>query len=282
MALINELNMTKLIGSVKIPTDNIKFELDSADGYAFLGYARKKVGLSHIEYLKAAKIRNFTLNHEYTIKGTIVPKNGIYTYTSWVCLEFAIKSGNKLLARKLLNRVDNIGKYSNGMIRYCNTETKYVVPNVTSAAALMYCMNGQSSKAKPLVNTLRRMQSRGNWNYHMFNNSKNKYQRLETKEDNMHLAMMVYHLKEINKLSGIETSDMIAPAMEILKKNNKKINEKRTKIGWDIPFVALASHGLDNNLYGRAIQTTINKSLVHKNFRTRAISAWVISKTLVP
>jgi hypothetical protein len=265
------------VEKIRFPKTNVKFELDSADGFAFLGCARKMMGLEYNDcYLEVAK-RNFTLNAKNHIRGVPIPKEDFYTYTLWACSEFLHEIDDRRTFKKIVKKINTIGQYPNGMFRYCNTETSYIVPNVTSAAALVYCLDGQYSKTKELVDLLRKTQKNGNWFYYEINKG---YRKLKIKEDSMHLAMMIYHLREINRLSKLNTMDIVHKALLYLYEENKDKLEGGRKIEWGIPFIALASKGIEHKLYRRAFLETSRRSINHENFRTRAISAWALSKML--
>ena len=154
------------VSMMKFPQANIYYEKDSADGYAFLGCAYEALEIDSSKCFKAIKERNYTLNSKQIINGATVSKESKYIYTLWACIEYLLLSGNKEEARNLMGHVEKIGSYPNGMYKYCSDEINLIVPNVTSAAALLYSYFGNYEKASGLVSVLRVHQlDGGNWNY---------------------------------------------------------------------------------------------------------------------
>jgi hypothetical protein len=266
------MDIRGVISDIKFPETNIYYENDSADGFAFLGYARSKVGLDYDYCFEAISERNFCLNRSQTINKVITPTDNQYIYTIWSCVEFLLFINQFDAVDDLIKIVDGIGQYPNGMMRYCSTEVSIIVPNVTSAAALIYSMTGVQDKAEELVGVLRNTQIEGNWQY--YNLRTNKYTRVE---DSYHVAMMVYHLRETQKVSGIYTEDIVLKSVKCLKELNRK-NLQSGSIGWGKPMLYIAIKGLDDELCVRSFNAIINESLDHSNFRVRAISAWALSK----
>lgn len=264
-----------MVSEICYPEKNEYFESTSADGYAFLGYARSTLGLNATYCREAIRERNYTLNAEQRIKATgiTVPKTNMYVYTIWPCVEFLQLSEEHDIIKDLIHIVDEIGTYKNSMVRYCSHEIGYVVPNVTSAAALLYAMAGQSDRSAALIDVLRSRQAQGNWYYEIWPSAK-KYRM----EDPYHLAMMVYHLRQVQRLADIDLSDIICNSLPILQRLNTKRLQKGS-LGWGIPMLYAATLGLDNGLAYRALSAMMGRNgLWHKNFRVRAISAWALVK----
>lgn len=264
--------MKDIVDNVKFPETNVYYEHDSADGFAFLGCARAKVGLDWAACYEAVDSRDFCLNAEQSINKITVPFYNQYVYTLWACIEFLDLINKGEIIGELVRRVDDIGQYPNKMMRYCSTEVEVVVPNVTSAAALIYSMVGKKDKSKELVQVLREQQVDGNWRY--YNLRTNKYTRVE---DSYHVAMMVYHLKKLQRISGINTEDIVLNSIKCLNKLNAK-KLKLGSIGWGIPMLSVATKGIDAKLYNRSFNKTLTESIKSENFRVRAISAWALTK----
>lgn len=264
--------MISTVNDIKLPDTNIYFENSSADGFAFLGYARAKAGLGCDYLYDAVKKRNFCLNSSQTIRKVTVAADNQYVYTIWVCIEFLSLINKDDDIEDLISRVDAIGQYPNKMMRYCSTEVHYLVPNVTSAAALIYSMAAQKDKAIELVQVLRDKQKGGNWEY--YDLRANKPVRFE---DSYHLAMMVYHLREIKRISGIDTEDLVSKSIVCLNKMNAQ-ELQGGSIGWGIPMLYVATKGIDDKLNKRAYNGLMSESINNTNFRVRAIAAWALAK----
>ena len=80
--------MYKKIENIKLPDTNVYFEKSSADGYAYLGYAYHKLGLSTTAMLDEVVSRNKTLNEPIKILNTQCTKENIYIYTGWLVMSF--------------------------------------------------------------------------------------------------------------------------------------------------------------------------------------------------
>lgn len=260
------------ISEIKFPETDIYHEKNSADGYAFLGCAKEKVELDSTDCYELVKSSNFCLNKSQKIRGGEVPANTMYVYTMWPCIEFLNLRKDQKNVSMLMDTLDKIGRYPNGMMRYCTTEINYIVPNVTSCAALLYALDGQIEKTKDLVSVLLKEQKDGNWRY---------YDALTGEplrwEDSFHLAMIVYHLREIQNKIQIDTQNIIARSLEKLKAVNRKSLDPGS-IGWGIPMLYAATKNLDSDLSERAFVRTLEESLVHENFRVRAYAAWALTK----
>ena len=265
------------IKDIKFPSTNVYYEQDSADGFAFLGYARLRYKFDALSCYQEMCKRNFRLNANRTISHTKakVSKDNHYIYTIWACLEFLIelKASNEI--EFLMGIVDKIGTYSQGLTRYCIEEMYYVVPNVTSAMALLYAYQGRQEETGRLLGVLAEYQTEeGNWYYR----DSRTWKTYPKQEDSYHLAMMIYHLRKIRQLIHIDKisiDKMINKTMELLKKMNKN-KLSPGSIGWGIPMLMVASKGLDDDLYKRSYDQTCKESLQHENFRVRGISAWAL------
>ena len=271
-------NLPKPVEEVYGPVGNVYYENSSADGFAFQGFARAKTGLDYSRYLRAIIDRNFSLNKSQKIKrtGISVPKDNQYIYTIWTCIEFLREIGEIDAINSLMNIVNNIGTYPDGVMRYCSSEIKYKVPNTTSAAALLYAWNDEESKSIALVDVMRKTQSRGNWRYRA---KKGKKWIPSKEEDNFHLAMIIYHLRSIEKYSGVQTHDIVEKALERLKSYNKE-GIKVGRIKWAIPMVYAATCGLDHNLEETSFKELVDIAIKDDNFRVRGMSAWALTRWL--
>jgi hypothetical protein len=268
-------HMKDMVSDISYPYANEYFESASADGFAFFGYAQYALGLDATYCRDALRERNYTLNAEQRIKATgiTVPKTNMYVYTIWPCVEFLHLKDEQDKIEELVHLVEDIGTYENGMVRYCSHEIDYVVPNVTSACALLYALTGRTAEAASLIDLLRSRQIDGNWRYEIFSSGKQCGM-----EDSYHLAMMIYHLRQIQIITRIMTSDLVDKALsELLKLNNEFLQPG--SIGWGIPMLYVASAGLDHGLSQSALKAMMGtRGLLHKNFRVRAISAWALVK----
>jgi len=267
-------NLKNIVSSIEFPATNNYHENDSADGFAFLGYAKCKLGLSSQDCYEAIKKRNFSLNSEQTILRTRVPKDTKYVYTLWPCIEFLYEYGDIEIIRDLIDIVDDIGRHDNGMMKYCSTEIDYIVPNVTSAAALLYTYNRQIKKAIDLVSVLRDEQDKGIWRYRRANG------KCLHPEDPFHLAMMVHHLREIEIMGSIDTFDMVEKAVKVIEKANAK-NLYAGSIGWGIPMLYIAIKDINQQLEQKALSMIYERYISNCNFRTKGYSAWALTKGLI-
>ena len=229
----------KLIKNILLPQTNNYYELDSADGYAYLGYALKKIGEDYSECMSKVIEKKYRLNADKSVPTKRkVYKNTNYTYTLSVCIDFFNEIGEKKILNELYSIVKNIGFYDKcDMFRYCDTEIEYGVPNVTSGAAYIFAMMGDIENTIKCINYLRNTQHNGNWYYYRINNS---VTRLTIKEDSFHLAMMVFHLRMVENLLNIKTKDIYMSSVVELKKMNS-MDLSPGSIGWGIPMLYLAT-----------------------------------------
>ncbi len=89
---------------IPLPSKNDYYEKDSADGYAYLGYAYRKLQINDDICYKSIVNRNFSLNARYQINKIIVPKDAIYLYTLWPCIEYLKLRNDKKLINKLIRK----------------------------------------------------------------------------------------------------------------------------------------------------------------------------------
>jgi len=261
-----------MIQGVEFPQSNDYFEDSSADGYAFLGIARKNMGLPIGDILIELKSRKWGLNREHKIRGTITPADTVFIYTMWPVFQFYLKSFLAGKLKKIIQYIDGIGIYPNDMQRYGTTEIKLAVPNVSALSAHMLCVAGRIDDARIRIEALRREQTtQGNWQYIQDGEYTN------TTEDSMHIAMIIIGLRGVKKYSNIPVDDIIQKALvELIRLNTNGVMPER--IGWNPAWVAVASKGLNNTLYRGAINTVLQDTIKHKNFRVRAMGAWALSE----
>jgi hypothetical protein len=270
-----DIDVNKFVSEIKFPESNIYFEKVSADGYAFLGFARTKCNLNYNNCLNKIIENKFSLNSNHSIKGINVTKNNKYVYTMWTCCEFLYQIGKKDLILSLGKEIDKIGTYDNGMYRYCLEEVFYLVPNVTTAAALIFSYNGEFEKTKNIIKSLYNYDREHGLQY-FFLNSLLKLDRLGQKEDAYHLAMMAYHLVTIEKISKINTRNLYLKIIEDLEKINVRRISPGT-IGWGYPMLYAATKGSNVELEKRSLSATLKCGIHNANFRTRAMSAWALT-----
>jgi len=266
----------ELIQSVALPTTNVYFENDSADGFAFLGAAKALLGLNAELLCGMVRDRKYRLNAARKVKKTKVkvPEDNVYVYTLWASYELfaAVQSQEDLV--KIRDMLKTIGFYPNGLIKYCTTEIHYGVPNAASAAALLFAYYGDLDLVSDLVGWLRDAQKNGNWHYQNMKSGK-----VLPPEDPYHVAMIAYQLRELQRLHGIKTDDIVEHSIADLSQTNKREIDGGS-IGWGVPMIYLATIGLAPKLSRRAFRETTKSSIVHSNFRTRAIAAWALAKGL--
>lgn len=276
--------------NISFPETNVYYEKVSADGYAFLGASQALANEDHTACLEAINERNWSLNSPQQILKTHTTAENKYIYTLWTCAELfhAINDTDNL--HKIASIVQDIGKYPNGMMRYCSEEIYYLVPNVTSAAILVYTMTGRHVAAKKLAETLYSNQDdNGNWRYYTLNDDLTKDKR-KRQEDCYHVAMMIYHLRMARKLNPkLKVAHTIEHAAQFLIKAKPRCGScKKLKhdwlcpgsIGWGVPMTYAAISGLaniDNNIE-QARKLTV-EYLTHSNFRVRAMARWALTKT---
>ena len=268
----------ELIKNIKFPQTNKYYELDSADGYAYLGYALNKIGEDYSECMSKVIEKKYRLNADKPVPTKKrVFKNTNYTYTLSVCMDFFNSIGDNKILKELYTIIKNIGFYKNcDMFRYCDTEIEYGVPNVTSGAAYIFAMMGDLGNATKCINYLRNTQHNGNWFYYRINSGITK---LSIKEDSFHLAMMVFHLRMVEKILNVKTDDIYLSSIGELKKMNEKILSPGS-IGWGIPMLYLATKGIEENLNKRSYNEIIKKSINHPNFRVRGLTAFCLTKEI--
>lgn len=273
--MIKLSDLRQRVREIAPPEGNDYHQRTSADGWAFLGYAQHRLGLDYSTSVFEMFKRHCRLNGENIINATsiVAPEDANYVYTIWTCIEFLRALRKPDSVRWLMNILEDIGMYKNGMQRYCDTEIDLEVPNVTSAAALLYAWDGQTGIASRLVDLLRARQQDGNWWYVIHSTGE-----LYKPEDSFHLAMMIYHLREIQS-SGIQTGDLLDPALDALWTMNR-LELDPGSIGWGYAMTYLAVVRLSKSFAGRAYAATLEHGLTHDNFRTRALSAWALAKGL--
>lgn len=271
--------ITKIVSGIRFPKSNIYFEKCSADGYAFFGYARKFLDMSCNDCFKKIINRNFSLGAANKIRKVKLSAENIYIYTLWTCAEFLFVLKRFDILEKFREYIDGIGQYENGMFRYCKEECYYVVPNATSAAALLYGHLGVHDKSKELIDILRSEQLyNGNWQYYILNkHEKFRIRRRFKEEDSYHLSMIIYHLRELERLYKIDTLDIVEKSLVRLSKINDFVI-KTPSVGWSFPMLYLATKGIDNKLSKKALERMLGLSINNSNFRVRAISAWALVK----
>lgn len=275
-----ENNIQEKIKQIKLPFDNDYYEKCSADGYAFLAYAYSKLGLEYELLFNKVLENNLTLNAErviilqkYSMSNQSVFKETQYIYTLWTCFEFFYKIKNHEIMNDINEKINKIGFYENGFARYCDTEINYLVPNVTSAYAVIKSYLNEKEGVEKIINLLRINQKNGNWQYKV--RKDDNFYNTNKFEDSFHLAMMVYHLRKIEKNLNIKTDDIYLSSIETLY-NMNKINLQEGSMGWGVPMLLLASKDINNELYNRCFDV-IDKYLNHKNFRVRAITAFCLT-----
>ena len=274
------MKIKKLVSEVKLPKTNIYYEKDSIDGYSYLAIARELLGLG-TEYLeKIISNKSYGLCSKYNIQGTPLPSNTIYTYSCYSVFDYYYIIENIDKMSEIISLIEKkIGIYADtGLIRYCNIETNYRVPNVTPLAGLMLLKyGGRDDKVFQLLESFERQQEKnGNWRYYLKGNPMRM-------EDSMHLAMIIYALREIYKITHFDCVErMINKALPCLYSMNTP-NIQHGSIGWNPPFLALALRNRKkyNDMFKESLLRTINSSIKNTNFRVRAISAWALSKIYV-
>jgi hypothetical protein len=125
--------------------------------------------------------------------------------------------------------VEEIGTYNNGCTLRSH-EIDYVVPNVTSACALLYALHGSYGQGVAAGRPPPVTADRRNWRYEIYSTGKPCGM-----EDSYHLAMMIYHLSRHQTVCGIRTADIIERAMPGYMNSTVHIC-KAGSIGWGIPI----------------------------------------------
>jgi hypothetical protein len=264
-------NPTRVVGSVCFPEADKYYERSSVDGYAFLGCARHYLGLDPSRCEGEIEQRVLGLNREYVIRRVTVPSSTTYVYSAYPCVEFYSLLNRHDRVSEILEKIESIGRYSNGMVRYCEVETHYIVPNVTALAADMYTRVGRLGSARQLVEVLRRRQTEGNWRYQDARSGE-----WLGREDSFHLAMMVHSLRQVQRRAQIPTGDLVNSALLTLRQMNRI--KAKDRVGWNPPYLFLAVHGIDRALSRKAYWLTRLLAIRNSNFRVRAIAAWALAK----
>jgi hypothetical protein len=259
---------------ITFPESDVYFEKSSADGYAFFGIYKALSGLKYSDCIAAIVERNATLNSEQTINATniVVPKDACYVYTAWICYEFAHLVHDSSLMKLMVERIAGIGRYPSGMQKYCNHEIEYVVPNVTSAAALVYAMEGMQMEAQELIRVLvEKQRLDGNWDYCIIRDGKEEL--INRQEDSYHLAMIVYHLRKIERYVDFNLHLTLKKALACVERQNHN-RIQRGSIGWGPPMIFVATKGKKLLTSIRAYLAMRNEFRKNHNFRVRAIICW--------
>ena len=282
-------DIRKIVEQVKLPKTNMYYEKDSADGYAFLGYARAKLGLDYEFCYEAAKERKFTLGAAQKIRGFSVTGKNMYTYTIWACIDFLNYTHKKEDINQLMKVVDRIGNYPFGAFRYSTEEFYLMVPNVTTAAVLMYSMGKQEEKALELLDVMEKTQQKdGNWYYKEINEYLS-VKRLGKKEDCYHMAMIICQLIDAKEyLCSPAIDPIIERAVGFLKQSGDRCHLCNGldgwlcpgTVGWGVPMLYRAIRRFDEGLREITLEKTKAYCIGHSNFRTRAISAWALTRDL--
>lgn len=265
------MDLKEIAKNMEFPLDDYYFEKSSADGYAFLGIAKKMLGLPYGKCLKEVNKRGPRLGAEWDIHGTKLTRKTRYTYTAWPVYEFYSTIHDSERCKEVIDALNDIGRYDNGMMRYCEVETNYLVPNVTAVAALTYIRHGMLDKASSLIDALEKHQKpNGNWAYIDVETGEEK-----AIEDSYHMAMILIALREMGN-HFTEEDGMMIKAMDFLLRDN----EKDIKMGsqdWGPSFIYLATLGVNEDLNKRAYEIC-KETIHHKNFRTRSMSIWALTK----
>ena len=277
-------NIKKLISEIKFSETDLFFENSSADGFALLGSAKQKFGVDDSDCLVKVLERNLILNGRNRVNTTKCTKNNIYTYTLWVCYEYFKQKRYEYLTNKILEDVKSIGCYDNGWQKYCYEEINYIVPNVTSASALIFIENGELAEAQRIMDLLEEEQYMGNWYYQQIKEGDWEKTKLE---DSFHLGLMLYHFYKLRPV--LYRKEMVFNSLKNFSDKEKWLAPG--SIGWSIPMTYLIynlykselSEILGTNKLKNRLDILDNQVLVslqHKNFRVRAYSAWCLSKIL--
>tara|TARA_Y100000287_G_C14225815_1_gene358952 strand:+ start:451 stop:1305 length:855 start_codon:yes stop_codon:yes gene_type:complete len=267
------------IACIRFPFENKYFEKTSADGYAYLGFSRSRLGLDSIGCYEHVLDLGFSLGENNRVKSVLCPADTQYAYTVWPCIELFRENCRResVLTNNDLRRAEevfrSIGAYDCGMHRYCDVEVNYVVPNMTSISALLYAyLNNQDDARKALKVLSDNQDSNGNWTYKKIVNGKRVR---GTQEDVLHLGMMIFQLRKCEEILQIDLGSMIGPAFGCLKKIIRE-EIKDTSIG-AASSVYLAAKGFDEELEREFLPEVI-ELLSDKNFRRRAYAAFAITR----
>ena len=268
---------------------NAYYEWSSADGFAYLGTAKALNALDYTSCLEEVNKRNWRLKSSISINGNKTTENNKYVYTLWTCAEFFDTINDVDSLNKIAAEVYSIGTYPSGKVRYCSEEVYYVVPNVTSAAILVYTLVGNKSLATKLLDILQDWQSKnGNWHYYTLDHNLNQI-RIKTKEDCYHVAMIIYHLREANRINPeLNVDSVVSRSIDFLMKDKPRCKIcRRSKgiswlcdgsIGWGVPMIYLATKGLISREKEDIAKKLTCEYLNHANFRVRTTAAWALAK----
>jgi hypothetical protein len=266
---MNIVELRTIVDSVKCPTTNDYYEYYSQDGYSMLAMARHRVGL---EYHKCSRIISSLrcgLNSDYIIKGEKIPANSFYVYTATFAYLFYKMIAQNDTASRIAMRINSLPRHADGSIQYCTTSIRYKVPNVSALATMIFAVEGTLDDADELIETLRANIINGNWKYTGTSD-------VVKWENSFHVAMMVWALREAGK-HGVIVTDIVRDAIRTLAEMNKSAIE--SQMGRNAPWLMLACKGMDKELYSRALAQTMKESVVHTNFRTRALAVWALTMT---
>ena len=254
---------------IGFPETNRYFEQTSIDGYAFLGIARHILGQDTTDVEKKMENMKYGLNAPHRIRETNLPPDEPYVYSCFSAYMFYDAIGRTDKIEDIVDTLDKIGKYDNGMMRYCNTEINYIIPNVTPLAALVYQGVKRYHDAKQLLSALKNNQNdNGNWSYSI--PCKNI---LPQEEDSTHLCMMTYAIDNITNPIADSIISRTLPC--IFSMNNDKISPG--SIGWGYPWLTMVSKWWPE-MQSKAIELTIQEMLnPESNFRVRALSKWALA-----
>ena len=158
--ITESLKFRDRIACIGFPYENKYFEKTSADGYAYLGFSRSKLGLDSRQCYDRVLEIGFSLGKDNKVRSVLCPADTQYLYTIWPCVEFFrencrrenILTNNDLIGAEKILR--NIGAYDCGMYKYCDVEVNYVVPNMTSISALLYAYFNKPDDAKRSLKVL--------------------------------------------------------------------------------------------------------------------------------
>lgn len=254
------------------PLPNAWYEWSSADGFGFLGTAQFILDLPFRVCLNAIRKRNYTLWANAKIHGTDTTPDTVFTYTCWPSFLLLNTVGAQDVDL-IYDRLDMIGTYpDSGMMRYCDTEIDRIIPNVTACAALIYS-HRDPDRTQSLVDVLRANQEpNGNWSYVIVSEGRKTAQ-----EDSFHLAMMIHLLREVERVTNIDCSDMVAKAVACLTKACSK-GICAGRLGWGWGTVYAAADGIDQKLANEARRLAFTEGLRTLSFRGRGYSAYFLAR----
>lgn len=235
------------------------------------------IGEDHTACLKEIKKNNFTLNADKKIKNDPVFKHTMYTYTLCTCIDYIHSISDQAILGALYETFKSIGFYRDtGLYKYCDTPITYGVPNTTGAAAFIYSLIGDIDNCRKCVEFLRNAQHNGNWQY--WELGKSSYKKIPNQwEDTLHVAMIVFYLRMVQQLTDLDVESIYLRSIELLKYNNKH-HVHGGQIGMGVPYVYLATKGIDEDLSERAFNQIMSDSIRHENFRVRSLAAYCLVK----